>query len=176
MIVLARGLTVNDVFARADDSVATGRAARADAFGSFQKPNAHLETKIRRCQRPDRTKIDSVERIIVFQSLSGMRGQHGVTAAIDKSEDIVLRDFVAKPNATRTENAAFVVERDARPELHRFWFLDFVLEKARTGCAVLNAEFLELALAGLIADRAVEGVVDEQKFRDDFAAFLPHRR
>ena len=46
-----------------------------------------------------------------------MRGEHGVAAAIDEPEHIVMRDFLAKTNAARAENAALVVKRDPRSEL-----------------------------------------------------------
>ena len=88
----------------------------ADAFRFFQEPDAHFEAEISRGERADRADVDGVERIIVFESLAGMRGQDGVTAAIDKPEDVVVCDFVAEPDAARAEDAALVIECDARPE------------------------------------------------------------
>src|SRR5205814_8213621 len=176
VIVLARRLPIHDVFAGPDQGVATGRATGANTFRFFQEPDPHFETKIGRSERADRTKIDRVQRIIVFQTFARMRGQHRVTAAVDKAEDVVVRDFVAEANAARAENAALIIERDAWPELHRFWFFDFVFEKARTFRAVLNAEFLQLTFTGLIADRAIERVIDQQKFHHAFAAFFDHGR
>src|SRR5206468_10952329 len=105
-----------------------------------------------------------------------MRCQHGLTAAVDKSEHIVLGNFVAKSHATRAKNAAFIIERDPRAELHRLRLFDLVFEKARAARAVLNAELLELALAGLLADRAIERKIEQQEFHYPFAAFLNHRR
>src|SRR5262249_44022754 len=101
-----------------------------------------FESEIGRGQRADRTNVDRVKRIIIFQALAWMRGQHGVTSAIDKPEHVILRDLVAKPNAARTKDATLVVECDARSEFHIFRFLDFVLEKSRIGRTVLHAEFL----------------------------------
>src|SRR5207248_8611240 len=77
-----------------------------------------------------------------------MRGQHGVTAAVGKSEHIVLGNFVAKSNATRAQNAALVVERNSRAELHRFRLLNLVCEKVGAARAALNAAHLEAALSG----------------------------
>src|ERR1700737_617200 len=105
-----------------------------------------------------------------------MRGQHGVTSAIDKSEHIVVSNFVAKSNAARTKDAAFIIERDARSELHRLRLLDLVFEKAGAGRAVFDAEFLQLAFACLVADRAIERMIDEQKFHYAAATLLNHRR
>src|SRR5205807_4743498 len=124
-IVLPRRLAINHVFARADDRVAAGRATGAETFRLLQKPDAHLEAEIGRSQRADRTNVDSVERIIIFQPLARMRGQHAMAPAIDKTEDIIVRDLLAKPNAARTKNAAFVIQRDARSELDVFRLLHF---------------------------------------------------
>src|SRR5207245_829146 len=46
-IVLARRLAVDDILARADERVATGRATGADTFCFLQKPDAHLESEVR---------------------------------------------------------------------------------------------------------------------------------
>ena len=120
VIVLARRLAINHVLASADDRVAAGRATCADALRFFQEPDPHFEAEIGRSQRADRANVDGVERIIVFQRLARMRGQNGVTAAIDEAEHVVVRDFLAEADAARAENAALVVERDARAELHSF--------------------------------------------------------
>src|SRR3954466_10701784 len=53
-VILTWSLAIDHVFARPDHRVATSRAARAKAFRFLQEPDAHLETKIRRSQRPDR--------------------------------------------------------------------------------------------------------------------------
>src|ERR1051325_5660606 len=176
VIVLARGLPVNHILARADDRVATGRAAGADTFRFLQEPDPHLETEIGRGQRTDGANVDRVQRVIVFERPIGMRGEDGVTAAIDKPEYVVVHNFLAKADTPRTQNAALVIERDARPELHGLRFLHFVFEEPRTSRAVLNAEFLQLAFARLIADRAVERMIDEQKFHDPALAFFHQRR
>src|SRR3954470_20609905 len=52
-IVFARGLPVDDVFAGANDGVATRRAACAEAFRFFQKPDPHLEPEIGRSEGAD---------------------------------------------------------------------------------------------------------------------------
>ncbi len=101
-----------------------------------------------------------------------MSSEGGVAAAIDEAEDVVMRDFLGKTNAARAEDAALVVERDARAEFHVLRFLHLVLEETRILPAVFDAEFLEPAFARLVADRAIERVIDEEKFHDPAAAFL----
>ena len=60
-----------------------------------------------------------------------MGGEDGVAPAIDEPEDIVLRDFLAETNATRAEDAALVIERDARTEFDVLRLLHLVFEKTR---------------------------------------------
>src|SRR5207302_5575209 len=105
-----------------------------------------------------------------------MCGEHGVTSAVDEAEHVVLHDLVAETNATRTENAAFIVQGDAWSELNRFRFLHFVFEESRTLRAVLDAKLLKLAFARLIADWTIERMIDEQKFHHAFATFVNQRR
>ena len=59
-----------------------------------------------------------------------MSGQHAVTAAIDKTEHVIVHDLLAKTDATRAQNASLIVERNARTKLDVLWFLDLVFEKA----------------------------------------------
>ena len=172
MIVFTRRLPINHVFARADDGVATSRATGANALGFFQEPDAHFETEIGRGERGYRADIDRVKRVIVFQPFAGVRGQHGVTASIDEPDDVVVRDLLTETNATRAENAAFVIERDSRPEHNIFRFLHFVLQKARLRSAEIDAELLQSTFAGLVANRTIERMIDEEKFHHPALAFL----
>src|SRR5437762_2862438 len=71
-----------------------------------------------------------------------IRGSHRVAAAIDETEHVILRDFLAETDAARAQNAALIVERNTRPEYDVFWFLYLVLEKPRLARAVIDAEFL----------------------------------
>src|SRR5260370_42363115 len=100
-----------------------------------------------------------------------MRGEHGVTAAVDESEHVVRGNSVAKSNATRAQNAALIIERNARTELHRLRLLHLVFKKAGTGPTILDAELLKLALARLVADRAIERMIDEEEFHYPLATF-----
>ncbi len=105
-----------------------------------------------------------------------MGGEDGVATAIDEAEDVVFRDLLREANAARAKNAALVVERDARAELDVFRLLHFILEETRILAAVLDAELLEAAFSGLVADRAIERVINEQEFHHPTPAFLDQRR
>src|SRR5450432_111646 len=105
-----------------------------------------------------------------------MSGQDALAAAIDEPQDIVMHDLLAKPDATRAENATLVIECYAGTELDVLWFLYLVFEKARFRVAVLDAEFLQATFTCLIADRTIERMIDEQKLHHALAAFLGQGR
>ncbi len=62
------------------------------------------------------------------------------------------------------------------PMSTRFGFLTLSSVKAAAFVAVLHGVFLQLALAGLVADGAVERVIDEEKFHHALAAFVDDGR
>ena len=101
-----------------------------------------------------------------------MGGQDAVTAAIYETQDVVMHDLLAKPDAARAENATLVVECYAWPQLDVLRFFYLVFEEARLRVAVFDAEFLQATFTRLIADRTIEGMIDEQKFHNALAAFL----
>src|SRR5229473_6092066 len=85
-------------------------------------------------------------------------------------------DFLAETDASRAENAALVIKRYPRAELHVFRLFDFVLQETRLRIPIVDAELLQTAFPGLIADRAIERVIDEEKFHDTALTFLNQRR
>jgi len=87
-----------------------------------------------------------------------------------------MGDFLAETDAARAENAALVIKRYPRAELYIFRLFDFVLQKTRLRIAVVDTELLQTAFAGLIADRAIKRVIDEEKFHDPALTFLYQRR
>src|SRR5438105_7006382 len=105
-----------------------------------------------------------------------MRRQDSVTAAIDEPKYIVVRDLLAKTNASRAQDATLVVQRDARANLHRFGLFHFILQKTRLRGAVIDAELLQAAFAGLITNWAVQRMIDEEKFHYAVPTFLNQGR
>src|SRR5580700_4395043 len=87
-----------------------------------------------------------------------------------------MSDLLHETYAAGTENAAFIVERHARPEFNPFWLFNFLFQKTRAGRPELDAVFLEMTLAGLIANRAIERMIDQKKLHHPVPAFFDHRR
>jgi hypothetical protein len=98
-----------------------------------------------------------------------------VVAGRDEAKDVIVRDLFRETDAARTEDAALIIERDSWTELNIFRLLHLVLEETRILATVFNAEFLETAFAGLVADRAIERVINEEEFHYPAAAFLNQR-
>jgi hypothetical protein len=111
---------------------------------------------------------------LFFSSLPGIAGKRAVAAAVDEAEDVVLGDLLAEADAAGAEDAALVVEHDARPELGALRLDVLLLDEARVAAAVAGGLLLQLALAGLVADRTVERVVDEEEFHHALARVLHH--
>ena len=175
LVVAARGDAVDDALATPNLGVHAGGGFRANAGRGLQEPHAHLEAEIGAGKRTDRADVDGVERIVVLELPARVAGERGVAAAVDKAEHVVAGDLLAEADAARTEDATLVVEHDARAEPRALGFDVLPFGEARIAAAVAGGLLLQLALASLVADRAVERVVDEEEFHHAFAA-IPHQR
>src|SRR5437879_1162267 len=82
------------------------------------------------------------------------------------------RHVLHEADAPRAQDAAVRHVEDIGPEVLDWIEALGVLDVARAGAAFLKDEVLELALARLVADRTVEGVVDEQQLEHAHAALL----
>ena len=85
------------------------------------------------------------------------------------------RHFVGEADAAGALDAAGHRRLDDRPEI---FVVDrpLVLVVARMAAAIGDRLVLQVAFAALVADRAIERVVDEQELHHPFARLLDHRR
>ena len=101
-----------------------------------------------------------------------MDGEGGVGAALGEAEHRIPGDLVHETDAAGAHDAALVIEPDARADIDVLRLFHLHVHEAGDSAAEADGLLLEAALAGLVADRAVERVVDEEKFHDALAAFL----
>src|SRR5271155_6146113 len=90
----------------------------------------------------------------------------GVRAALQQDELVVFRDLLGEARAAVAEDAALAVDRDRGGELQRLDEVALGLDEARVTGAPAEGDVLQRALAALVADGAVQRMVD-QKERDD---------
>ena len=151
-----------DLAARVVDlDVAAGGAARADRRRRVELPDAHREPEVLRRQRADRADVDGVERVGVVELVAGRRGQHLVVPARRHLQLVVVGHLVADADAARAEDAALLIEDDGRTEVDDLLLVDLDAVVARQLGVPVEVLLLQHALAGLVADRAVDRVVDE---------------
>src|SRR6185436_775978 len=136
--------------------VAASSAVHVDRIRFLQEPHAHLETEVRRRECADRADVHGVERIIVVENAIRMTRDRAERPAIHNSKHVILSDFLHEANAARAKNTTLRIERNARSKLDGLRLLHFSLQESRTRVSVLDGEFLQLALAGLVADGTIE--------------------
>ena len=95
-----------------------------------------------------------------------------VASAVGEAEHRIVGDLVGEANAAAAHDAALVVEPDAGTDIDVLWLLDLALAEAALALAVLDAVLLEAAFTGLVADGAIEGVIDEEELHHALPALL----
>src|SRR4029077_14358604 len=133
---------------------------RRDGLAPRKLPGARAVAERLRGQRTHRTDVDHVAGELGFDRAADERDDLGVLAAAGEAELHHAGDLLAEAHAARAlDAAAHLLGGDQRAELfsgnHALFFLI-----ARIAVAVADREVLQLALAALVADRAVERVVD----------------
>src|SRR5580700_5427967 len=113
-------------------------------------------------QCADRAQIDDVAGQLVIDGPFDERAHGHMLATTDHAELLQPGDLLGEANAARALNAASHVRRYQRAEtlvLHHA----LALVEARDVATETDGEILQLALPALIADGAIEGMIDEQE-------------
>ena len=149
--------------ARRRVDVAADGTHPADGRDVLDLPWPGFEAIRRGRERTDRAELDHVAAERRPVGLVPERCDHRAGAAVDGDELAVLGDAFAEASAAITEDAALAVECDQRRNGDRL--LERALRKrhARVAGAVAERQVLQRALAALVADGAVQRVVDEDE-------------
>ena len=136
---------------------------RAHRLAAAQFPGAGAVAEGLAGERADRTDVDHVARQFAVDGAAGQRGDLAVLAAVDHAELHDPGHFLAEAHAARAVDAAgHLLHADQRADV----LVEddaLVLGVARGRLAVAHGEVLQLAFAALVADGAVQRVVDEQE-------------
>ena len=163
VLVLERHHTQHRVIFHLHDEVRAGAVVGTYALASRELPGARAVAERLAGERTDRTDIDHVARELGVDRLAGDRRDLGMFAAVDHAQLHHAGQLLAKAHAAgAVDAAAHLFHRDQRADVlvedDTFFFV-----VARARGAVADREVLQLALATLVADRAIERVVDEQE-------------
>jgi hypothetical protein len=90
----------------------------------------------------------------------------GVVAAADEVDQLVAGHLVREPGAAVAQDAALAVEIDQVAERDRLLEVALLLDVPALARTVAERLVLQRALAALVADGAVERVVDQQQLED----------
>src|SRR5207247_2216487 len=125
----------------------------------------------------DRADLDAIAALVATRETALEAGDGGIHALFDGAQRDRADDLLAHPDAALTLDAAVDIHDDDRAEADVLGVEHalVIAEPAFTG-PVGHHLVLKLALAALVADRAVEGVVGEQHVEHGRARFVDQRR
>ena len=165
----------NFVVAHAERGLASVRAMRADGADMLHLPRPRLVAIRAAGQRADRADVDAHAALVAFEMIVMVRRDLVPDAAVDDPQRADSHALVADPHAAEAQDAARrIVEDHRRPLLLGDVQLGLLI--AALAGAVAEHHVLQLALAALVAHRAIERMIGEQKFQRRLARLGDLRR
>ncbi|TPW21158.1 MAG: hypothetical protein FD126_961 [Elusimicrobia bacterium] len=146
---------------RVDLDRTAARAAGADGGRAVQVPGAHREAEVLVGEGADGADVDDVARVGVVQAHPGIEVEDGAVAAAEHRQLVGLGDVVDEARAARALDAALLVEHDPGADVLALLLVALVLAHGGLVEPEALVVVLQVALAGLVADRAVQGVVGQ---------------
>ena len=127
-------------------------------------------------QRADRADLHGVAGEVGLERLLLVDADLLQRAALEQGDERVAGDLVGEPGAARAQDAALAVQQHLGGDVDRLGerALDVLEPAARA--AVGHRLVLQRALAALVADRAVQRVVDQQQLHHAVLGLVGHRR
>src|SRR6185503_12630887 len=166
-LVVARHDAAEPAAQHVPEKVAARAVVRAHERLRDHLPGARAVTIRLVVERPDGAQVDDVARQLVIDTLFYIGADLGAVAAEIRAELLDAGDFRAEPDAARAVDAARHIRRDQGPQI--LVFDDALpLGVARDAAPEAHREILELALPSLVADRAVERMMDEEELHRRF--------
>src|SRR5205085_2806415 len=131
----------------------------------LEEPDALLVQEVLAAQGPDRAQIDDIAGQLVVHRLAGEDVDLFAVAAVGDHQFAAAADFAREADAARTHDAAVAEQCDVLADVRLVGRQVFGIDHPASGAAEAVAVVLQLALAGLVAHRAVERVIEEQRFQ-----------
>ena len=156
---------VHRAFVMLDPEVVAARGDAVDRRGLLEEPHPLLEEEVLVEERADRTDVRHVAGELVVEGASREDVDLLHRAAAVDDELGGAGHLAGEAHAPRAHDAAVGVEKDVGADV-LLRLLDLGLGEATLPAAVLVGVVLQMALAGLVADRTVHRVVDQQVLHD----------
>ncbi len=142
----------------------------------MQVPGAGLEPVGGGGQGAHRADLDGVAREVGAEGKIGEGVHLGVVAAVPELDERVAGDLVGEAGAAGAEDAPLPVQQHQVGDRDRLLEVPLLLDEAALSGTVGHGLVLEGTLASLVADRAVEGMIDEEELEDALLGLLGHLR
>ncbi len=163
------------VVANAQRGLAAIGAMRADGADVLHLPGARLIPIRAAGERAHRANVDAHAAFVAFQMIEMVGLDHRHRAAIAHAQRLHAHALVADAHAAITQDAArLVVKHNRRPLL--FVRMQLLLQEPALAHPVAEGHVLQFALAALVAHRAIQRMVGQQKFQRALARLVHLRR
>ena len=156
-----------------DADVRPKRIHHVDGFSLGQFPRAGGKGVGFGHQRTNRAEVDDIALQVRIQRLVQVAGDLRILTASGLAHLHDTRDLGGEADTARAGNAARHVGFDQRAQI-QIVAGAFGFAVAREIDAIGHRLILQVAFAALVADRAIQRMVDQQEFHDPFAGLLDH--
>ena len=158
--------------ARVEAQVAADGAVVADAGRAFDLPGAEGEAGDAVGQRADGADVDDVAAGLGVDRLAILDVDDGLAAALEKGKLGLDFPFLQIADAAPADDTALLVENDCVGDEVVLLLAAFRLDQLANAGAEAHGLVLQRAFAALVADGAVERVVEQQEGQIRFCVAL----
>ena len=155
-----------------DPDVRTHRIVHVDALGLCQFPRPRVEGIGFARQRTDWAQVNDIAGHFGSHRLLQRRDFH-IARTANRADQGNACNLIRKANAAGAVDAAGHDRLDQRTHI-LVWHRPLVLFEARRVGTVVQRLVLQIALAALVTDRAIQRVVDQQHLHDALAGLHGH--
>ncbi|OQA45667.1 MAG: hypothetical protein BWY52_01199 [Chloroflexi bacterium ADurb.Bin325] len=152
-----------------EPEVAADRAEGADARRLLDLPGAVVEPRHAVGQRADRTEVDDAARGLGVHRLVGEDVDDRLVSALEEPELRLVLPLLQITDAAPAQDAALLIQHDQVADGVVLLLAALRLHELADARPVIVGLILQRAFAALVADRAVERVVEEQEAEDGLA-------
>jgi hypothetical protein len=155
---------IEDIVVLIDIDAATRAATGTDAVFGFQPPDALLVQEVLAAQRTNRTEVDHVAGEFIVARVTREDIDLFVSSAADDLQFGRSTDLARESHAARTHDAAVGEQRDLIADVVLIGLNVLGLLQTAVAATVFVAVVLQPAFTGLIADGAIERMVEKEVF------------